>query len=41
VFRKGVWHGPRTEDPWEMYETLTAEVHAASDHAAVYADIDL
>ena len=41
VFRRGVWHGPRTEDPWEMYETLTAEVHAASDHAAIYADLAL
>ena len=25
---------------WEMYDTMTAEVHAASDHAAIYADID-
>jgi endonuclease/exonuclease/phosphatase family metal-dependent hydrolase len=41
VFRKGVWHGPRTRDPWPIYETLTAEVHAASDHAAIYADLDL
>ena len=41
VFRKGVWHGPRTENPWELYPTLTAEVHAASDHAVIYADIDL
>ena len=41
IFRKGVWHGPRTSNPWQMYETLTAEVHAASDHAAIYADIEL
>ena len=41
VFRRGVWHGPRTANPWEMYETLTAEVHQASDHAAIYADVDL
>lgn len=41
VFRKGVWHGPKVHDPWPMYETLTADVHAASDHAAIYADIDL
>ena len=39
MFRTGVWHGPRTEDPWEMYQTMTAEVHAASDHAAIYADL--
>ena len=40
IFRRGVWHGPRTPNPWEMYDTLTAEVHAASDHAAIYADLD-
>jgi endonuclease/exonuclease/phosphatase family metal-dependent hydrolase len=41
VFRKGVWRGPRTKNPWPIYDTLTAEVHAASDHAAIYADLDL
>lgn len=41
IFRKGVWHGSRTSNPWELYETLTAEVHAASDHAAIYADLEL
>lgn len=41
VFRKGVWRGSRTKDPWDIYETLTADIHAASDHAAIYADIDL
>ncbi|MEU4194183.1 endonuclease/exonuclease/phosphatase family protein [Kribbella sp. NPDC026611] len=40
VFRKGVWRGPRTKNPWEIYPTLTADVHAASDHAAIYADLD-
>jgi endonuclease/exonuclease/phosphatase family metal-dependent hydrolase len=39
IFRRGVWHGPRVSNPWEMYPTLTAEVHAASDHAAIYADV--
>jgi hypothetical protein len=29
------------ENPWPIYETLTAEVHAASDHAAIYADLDI
>jgi hypothetical protein len=24
-----------------MYDTLTAEVHQASDHAAIYADVSL
>ncbi|MET0145277.1 MAG: endonuclease/exonuclease/phosphatase family protein [Ilumatobacteraceae bacterium] len=41
VLRKGVWHGPRVKNPWEMYPTLTAQVHAASDHAAIYADVEL
>ncbi len=41
IFRKGVYHGPRVRDPWEMYPTLTAGVHEASDHAAIYADLDL
>ena len=41
VFRKGVWRGARTKNPWPIYPTLTAEVHAASDHAAIYADLDL
>jgi len=39
VFRKGVWRGPRTKNPWPIYDTLTADVHAASDHAAIYADL--
>jgi len=41
IFRMGVWHGPQTKNPWPIYDTLTGEVHAASDHAAIYADIDL
>ena len=41
IFREGVWHGPRTSDPWEIYPTLTADVHAASDHAAIYADVEI
>lgn len=41
VFRKGVWRGPRTRNPWEMFDTLQAPEHEASDHAAIYADLDL
>ncbi|MTD14593.1 endonuclease/exonuclease/phosphatase family protein [Nakamurella sp. YIM 132087] len=41
VFRKGVYHGPRVDDPWEMYETLTSPALAASDHAAITATLDL
>jgi endonuclease/exonuclease/phosphatase family metal-dependent hydrolase len=31
VFRKGVWRGPRTRNPWEIFETLQAPEHEASD----------
>jgi endonuclease/exonuclease/phosphatase family metal-dependent hydrolase len=41
VFRKGVWRGPHTKNPWPMFDTLTSELEAASDHAAIYADIDI
>lgn len=42
VFRKGVW-GENKNPPtkWQIYPTITQPVHAASDHAAIYADIDL
>jgi endonuclease/exonuclease/phosphatase family metal-dependent hydrolase len=40
VFRKGVWRGARTRRAWPIYDTMTSEVEAASDHAAIYADID-
>lgn len=38
VFRKGVWSASRR---WEMYAELTGPVHAASDHAALWVDLDL
>jgi endonuclease/exonuclease/phosphatase family metal-dependent hydrolase len=41
IFRKGVYRGERTRDPWAVYPTLTAPVHEASDHAAIYADLEL
>lgn len=41
VNRKGLWRGPRTQDPWEMLPTLTKEVEAASDHAAVWVELEL
>jgi endonuclease/exonuclease/phosphatase family metal-dependent hydrolase len=40
VFRKGVWGG-KNGVLWPIYPTMTAKVHQASDHAAVYADIKL
>lgn len=41
INRKGIWHGSRTKDPWEMLPTLTREIEAASDHAAVWVELDL
>ena len=41
VNRKGLWHGERTQNPWEMLPTLTEPKEAASDHAAVWVDLDL
>ena len=38
IFRKGVW---TAVGRWEMYPTLTREQDAASDHAAIWADVDL
>jgi endonuclease/exonuclease/phosphatase family metal-dependent hydrolase len=38
IWRKGVWGG-RNGTLWPVYDTMTAAVHAASDHAAVYADL--
>ncbi|MCE2732208.1 MAG: hypothetical protein LW821_02460 [Flammeovirgaceae bacterium] len=40
IFRKGAWAGKRNPK-WEMYEELTEEVHAASDHHAVWCEIDI
>lgn len=37
IIRKGVWGGTL----FPHYDTMTAAEHAASDHAALYADIDL
>lgn len=40
ILRKGVWGGKRGT-LWPIYDTMTKEVHAGSDHAAIYADLDL
>lgn len=40
IFRRGVWGGKRGT-LWPIYDTMTKEVHAGSDHAAIYADLDL
>jgi endonuclease/exonuclease/phosphatase family metal-dependent hydrolase len=40
VFRQGVWGG-KNGTLWPRYDSMTAPVHAASDHAAIYADVAL
>ncbi|GGM68829.1 endonuclease/exonuclease/phosphatase family protein [Dactylosporangium sucinum] len=40
ILRKGVWGGRRGV-LWPIYDTMTKPVHAGSDHAAIFADIDL
>lgn len=40
INRKGVWHGPRVKNPWQMLPTLTKQIEAASDHAAIWAELD-
>ena len=39
--RSGVWHGPKVKNPWQMLDTLTTQEQAASDHAAIWADVAL
>lgn len=40
IFRKGAWPGSRPQR-WDVYPELTAKVHAASDHHAIWVDLDL
>lgn len=40
VFRKGVWGG-KHGSLWGIYPEMTSAAQAASDHAAIWADIDL
>jgi endonuclease/exonuclease/phosphatase family metal-dependent hydrolase len=44
VFRKGLWGPPTNKTKpklWTIYPEITASRHAASDHAAVWVDLDL
>jgi endonuclease/exonuclease/phosphatase family metal-dependent hydrolase len=44
VFRKGLWGDPSNIKPpklWSIYPEITAAKKAASDHAAVWIDLDL
>lgn len=40
VWRKGVW-GPNKKPGWEVYPEMTSSYHAASDHAALWVDVDV
>jgi endonuclease/exonuclease/phosphatase family metal-dependent hydrolase len=40
VWRKGVWGG-KYGTLWEIYAEMEKPVHAASDHAAVWVDLDI
>jgi endonuclease/exonuclease/phosphatase family metal-dependent hydrolase len=40
IFRRGVWGG-KNGDLWEHYPEMERAEHAASDHAAIWADLDL
>ena len=41
LFRKGVWGGSTGDKWWPIYDTMTGPHHAASDHAAIWADINI
>jgi endonuclease/exonuclease/phosphatase family metal-dependent hydrolase len=44
VFRKGLWGPPKNKTKpklWTIYPEISASRHAASDHAAVWVDLDL
>jgi len=40
IWRKGMWPGVRPRK-WDAYPEITREMEAASDHGAIWADIDI
>jgi len=40
IWRKGVW-GLNKTPSWEVYPEMTSAYHAASDHALIWADVDV
>lgn len=40
VIRKGMWPGTRPKK-WDVYDTVKKPIHAASDHAALWVDLDI
>jgi endonuclease/exonuclease/phosphatase family metal-dependent hydrolase len=44
IFRKGLWGTPTNKNPptaWTAFPEITMAVHGASDHAAVWVELDL
>jgi endonuclease/exonuclease/phosphatase family metal-dependent hydrolase len=44
INRSGLWGNPKNKNPpahWDVFPPITQAVHAASDHAAIWIDIDL
>ena len=40
IFRNGLWPGKRPKK-WQVYDTIAETIHAASDHAAIWAELDI
>jgi hypothetical protein len=40
VWRRGVW-GNRKAPAWEVYPEMKSPYHAASDHAALWCDVEV
>ena len=44
VFRRGLWGNPKNKNKpgaWQIYDEITSARHGASDHAAVFVDLDI
>jgi len=44
IERHGLWGTPTNVSPpaqWDVYPEITRSEHAASDHAAIFVDIDV
>lgn len=41
VNRKGIWRGERTRNKWKILDTLTKPEEGASDHAAIWVELDV
>lgn len=40
IFRKGMWPG-KQNPKWEKFDEITKPIEAASDHGAIFADLDI